>query len=188
MYIAEKSTPWQRISAINDERNTSVHRKLYLKDYFIKYLKKKGLRLLFSKLIYVVICKMLTLREEESKNIMSVRQVTGRFTDVSFPPNDNNNSTKLFPWKLTTTQCGLKRFFWALSTEQQDKHVQHRKLTWWTRGSRVFSTECVRISKVFGSHFILLFSTFMSPLTVVVPRLMVAEMCPQTRTVDRYHK
>lgn len=85
--------------------------KIILERLFSQVFKEKGLRLLFSKLIYVVVCQMLTLREEESKNVISVRQVTGRFTDVRFPPNDNNNSRKLFPWKITTTQCGLERFF-----------------------------------------------------------------------------
>ena len=63
------------------------------------------------------------------------------------------------------------------------------KLTWWTRGSSVFSTECVRISKVLGSHFIWCFSTLMSPLNVVVPRLIVPKFSPLTRTAhDNFHQ
>lgn len=70
-------------------------------------------------------------------------------------------------------------------------HKQHWefKLTWWTRGSSVFSTECVRISKVLGSHFIWCFSTLMSPLNVVVPRLIVPKFSSLTRTAhDNFHQ
>lgn len=69
-------------------------------------------------------------------------------------------------------------------TRLNANNIQSDKLTWWTSGSRVFSTECVRISKVLGSHFILCFSTWMSPLTAVVPRLMVPEISSQMRTAQ----
>lgn len=47
----------------------------------------------------------------------------------------------------------------------------------------------MRISKVLGSHFIWCFSTLMSPLNVVVPRLIVPKFSPLTRTAhDNSHQ